>query len=224
LRKIDRDERRSRALIVRVGRLLYQKGWVAATEGNLTVRLDEKRVLATPTGVSKGTLTAEQLIVTDLEGGRIAGRGEPTSEMSMHVAFYRARPEVRAVVHAHPPTATGFAAAGRALDQAVLPEVIVTLGSVPLAPYGQPGTPALAQSLKRYVKRYDAVLLANHGVVTCGEDLIAAFFRMEIVEQFARIALVAELLGGARTLPPGEIRKLIAARPRYGAAPRGGTS
>lgn len=222
MRKIDRAGQKSRDGIVEAGRLLYEKGWVAATEGNITIRLDEKRVLATPTGVSKGRLAAGDLIVTDLEGNRVAGRGQPTSEMSMHLAFYRARPDVGAVIHAHPPTATGFAAAGRALDQAVLPEVIVTLGPIPLAPYGQPGTPALARSLKPYLQRYDAVLLANHGVVTCGGDLQEALFRMETVEQFARIALVAELLGGARPLPRSEVRKLIAARPRYGAPPRAG--
>ncbi len=209
-------EQQQREAIVRVGRLLFDKGWVASTEGNLSVRLDADRILATPTGVSKGMLAAEALLITDLEGRKLAGEAGITSELDMHLAVYRTRPDARAVVHAHPPTATGFAAAGRALDQGVLPEVIVGLGMIPLAPYAQPGTPALGESVIPLIAHYDALLLENHGAVTCGPDLMGAYFRMETVEQFAKILLVAEQLGGPRLLPGSEIQKLFDARPRYG--------
>jgi L-fuculose-phosphate aldolase len=205
-----------REAIVEVGRLLAEKGWVAATEGNISVRLPGDRVLVTPSGVAKGRLTPEALIITDMNGVRLEGEGVPSSEIGIHLAAYRARPEIGAVVHSHPPFATGFAAAGRALNQGVLPEVIVGLGSIPLAPYGQPGTDALVDAVAPLLETYDAILLANHGVLTCGPDVMTAWFRTETVEQFARITLVAELLGGPRLLPRQEIQKLFDARPRYG--------
>lgn len=142
----------------------------------------------------------------------------------MHLLYYRSRPDVRAICHAHPATATGFAAAGRALEEAVLPEVIVSLGKIPLAPYGTPGTWDLCAGLEPLVPFHDAVLLENHGVVTCGQDLATALFRMETVEQFARVMLAAESLGGPHLLPKAEVQKLIAARSRYGVSCPGGSS
>jgi L-fuculose-phosphate aldolase len=133
----------------------------------------------------------------------------------MHITIYSLRPDVRSVVHAHPPVATGFAAAGRALDKALLPEVIVQLGAVPLASYGLPGTPALSDGMRPWVPRYDALLLENHGCTAYGKDVWEAYFRMETVEHFARITLVAELLGGAQPLPRKEVEKLFASRARY---------
>ncbi|MCU1339433.1 MAG: class aldolase/adducin family protein [Bryobacterales bacterium] len=211
-----RSEQELREEIVRVGRLMFDKGWIAANDGNITIRLDNGRLLATPRGVSKGMLKPDDLIVVDMDGCKISGQLEVTTEIGMHLTIYGARPDVSAVVHAHPPTATGFAVAGKALNLGTLPEVIICLGSVPLAEYGLPGTPAFAEGMRPYIPKYDAMLLANHGAVAYGPDVMRAFFRLDTVEHFARIALVAELLGGAKVLPRAEIQKLFDARPRYG--------
>jgi len=211
-----KTEQEHRQDILDVGRLVYQKGWVAANDGNISVRLDERRILCTCTGVSKGMMTTEDLIICDLDGNQIEGSRARTSEIAMHLTIYQMRPDVSAVVHAHPPVATGFAVAGRPLNLAILPEVIVGLGCVPLAEYGLPGTPALTEGMLPYIPKYDAILLANHGSVCYGEDVYKAFFRMETVEHYARITLVAELLGGPRVLPRDEVAKLFASRERYG--------
>jgi L-fuculose-phosphate aldolase len=205
-----------RQAIVQVGKMIYDKGWVAANDGNISVRLDDGRILCTPTSISKGMMTPDDLIVCDCEGNKLEGRRERTTEMAMHMTIYGMRPDVHAVVHAHPPVATGFAVAGRCLNMALLPEVVIGLGSVPLAEYGLPGTPALTEGMLPYIPKYDAILMGNHGLVSYGADVFAAFFRMETVEHFARITLVAELLGGAKPLPRDEVAKLFDARARYG--------
>src|SRR6476660_1652108 len=210
-----KTEREYREDICQVGRLVFQKGWVAANDGNITIRLDAERILATPTGVCKGMMHADDLIIVDMKGNKISGRAERTSEIAMHITVYEMRPDIFSVVHAHPPVATGFATAGRALDKALLPEVIIQLGAVPLAAYGLPGTPALSDGMLPFIPNYDALLLENHGCTSFGSDVWQAFFRMEMVEHFARITLVAELLGGARALPREEVEKLFAARARY---------
>ena len=209
-------EKQHRQAICRIGRWMYTRGYVVASEGNLSVRLDEDRILVTPSGACKGRLKSEELLITDLSGEVIRGTGRPSSEMQMHLLYYRSRPDVRAVCHAHPPTATGFAAAGRGLEEPVLPEVVVSLGKIPLASYGTPGTWELCAGLEPLVHNYDATLLENHGVVTCGPDLGTAYQRMETVEQFARVILTAELLGGPHLLPREEVHKLIAAKARCG--------
>ncbi len=201
--------------LVRFGKMLYDRGLIAATEGNLSVLLDDGRVLTSPTLVCKGMMRPSDVVTVDLCGRRLAGRRNASSEIGMHLMIYRNRPDVRAVVHAHPPTATGFAAAGLALDQPLLPEVVVGLGSVPLARYATPGTPDLARSLEPLVGEFDAILIQNHGVVTFGSSLEAAYFKMEAVEQFARIALVAHLLGGGRPLEDDDLRKLHAVKQIY---------
>ncbi len=210
------NESQLRADIVQIGRYAWEKGWVAANDGNISVRLDEQRILCTPTGVSKGMMHVDDLIVCDLEGNRIEGKRERTSEIMMHCTVYQMRPDIRSVVHFHPPHSTGFAVAGRALNEAILPEVILLLGCVPLAAYGLPGTPALSDSLKPYIPSYDAILMGNHGVVCYASDLWKAYFRMETVEHTAKIALVAESLGGAKVLPRQEVAKLFDSRSRYG--------
>src|SRR3954447_9054437 len=215
----DKDPRRQ---IVELGRLAYQKGWVAANDGNISVRLGADRILATPTGVSKGMMDPEDLIICDLDGIKVEGDRECTSEILMHTTIYQMRSDVRAVVHAHPPVATGFAVAGRPLDLALLPEVIIGLGCIPLADYGLPGTPELSEALKPFIPTYDAVLMANHGAMCYADDLMKAFFRMETVEHFARITLVAELLGGPRMLPRIEVEELLDSRARYGMSRREG--
>lgn len=208
--------------IVEIGKLIYQKGWVAANDGNISVRLAPNRVLCTCTGISKGMMTADDLIVCDLDGNKLEGSRERTSEIAMHLTIYRMRPDIFSVVHAHPAIATGFAVAGKALTLALLPEVIIGLGCVPLAEYGTPGTAALTEGMLPYIPQHDAILMRNHGLVCYGEDVYKAFFKMETVEHFARITLVAELLGGPKVLPKQEVEKLIESRTRYGIKPREG--
>jgi len=220
---MSKSERELRQDIVDIGRLVYQKGWVAANDGNITIRLDKDRILATPTGISKGMMHIDDLIIVDHKGTKIEGRKECTSEIMMHCTIYNMRSDIHSVVHAHPPVATGFAAAGRPLDQALLPEVIIGLGCVPLAAYGLPGTPELTAPMLPYIPKYDAIMMGNHGAVSYGEDVYKAFFRMETLEHFARIALVAELLGGANVLPKTEVDKLLNSRTRYGVKTRAGS-
>lgn len=213
-------EKEYRQNIVEVGRMVYAKGWVAANDGNISIRLDQNRILATPTGVSKGMMQPDDLIICDLNGDKIEGWRERTSEIAMHTTVYKLRPDVRAVVHAHPPVSTGFAVAGKALNLAILPEVVIGLGCVPLAEYGLPGTPALTDGMLPYIPKYDALLMANHGAVCYGEDVFKAYFKMETLEHVARITLVAEMLGGPKLLPRAEVEKLFDSRSRYGITSR----
>lgn len=210
--KQNETDAQCRREICKVGRWMYRQGFVVASEGNLSVRLNANRILVTPAGACKGRLFSDHLMITDLEGAVVSGAGDPSSELQMHLLYYRLRPEVRAVCHAHPPTATGFAAAGRALEETVLPEVVATLGKIPLAPYGTPGTWELCARIESLVASHDAILLENHGVVTCGLDLIAAYQHMETVEHFARVMLTAELLGGPRLLTRADVQKLMATK------------
>jgi L-fuculose-phosphate aldolase len=212
---MSKTESEHRRDIIEIGKLVFQKGWVAANDGNISIRLDEDRVLCTPTAVCKGMMEPDDLIICNMTGEKIEGRRERTSEIAMHLTVYERRPDVLAVVHAHPPVATGFAAAGKALNLALLPEVIIGLGSVPLASYGLPGTPALTDGMLPYIPKYDALLMENHGAVAYGCDVFKAYFNMETVEHFARITLVAELLGGAKPLPRVEVQKLFDSRERY---------
>jgi len=211
-----KTERELREDIVQIGRLVFQKGWVAANDGNITIRLDAGRILATPTGVCKGMMHPDDLIIVDMQGNKISGRAERTSEIAMHLKIYELRPDIKAVVHAHPPVATGFATAGKSLSLGLLPEVVIGLGCVPLAGYGLPGTPELTEPMLPLIPKYDALMMANHGAVCYGEDVYKAYFRMETMEHFARITLVAELLGGAKVLPRQEVDKLLDSRTRYG--------
>jgi len=209
-------EHRHRVEICAIGQQMYERGYVIACEGNLSVRLDADRILLTPAGACKGNLAPQDLLVTDLNGAVVCGTGRPSSEIQMHLLYYCSRPDVRAVCHGHPPTATGFAVAGRALEEAILPEVVISLGKVPLAPYGMPGTRELCAGLEPLVPNHDAILLENHGVVTGGKDLITAYYHMETVERFACVLQTAESLGGPHLLSPVEVQKLIKARSRYG--------
>lgn len=211
------DERSVRRDIVEAGRRLYAKGFIAGHEGNVSVR-DAERIFVTPGGTCKGFLGPDDVVVTDLEGRPIGG-GRATSEILMHAAVYRRRPDVAAVVHAHPPAATGFAVAGIPLDRPVLAEPVVTLGPVPVVPFGTPSTSALAERVAAAVVSAHALLLANHGALTVGETLWRAWERMETLEQFARIALVARLLGGQAELAPDAVAALEALRAPSGYPP-----
>ncbi len=208
-------EGKHREEIVHYGRMLHEQGFVAACDGNLSVRLDEDRILVTPTGVSKGAMSAADMVIVDLDGRQMAGHKNVTSEIGMHLLIYRMRGDVQAICHAHPPTATGFAAAGIALTEPLVCEVVMGLGCIPLARYGTPGTSELADTLEPYVPNYDAILMSNHGVVSYGDTLEHAYMKMETVEHFAKIALVTHLLGRQQPLQEVDIEKLLLARTKY---------
>src|ERR1700687_759353 len=211
-----KSEDEHRREICTAGRWIHGRGFVASTDGNISVRLDSRRILTSPTVISKGLMSPDDMVVTDLQGRKLAGRREPSSEMGMHLLIYRRRPDINAVCHAHPPIATAHAAAGLPLNKALLSEIVISLGCVPVAHYGTPGTPELSDALEPLVQNYDAVLLANHGVVTCGADLLTAFFRMETVEHFAQVSLATQMLVKQVLLSGGDVEKLLAARVRYG--------
>jgi L-fuculose-phosphate aldolase len=209
------SERQSRRDILLFGRMLHDRGYVAATDGNLSVRLDNGLILVTPTAMCKGMMRTTDLVVVDTEGNRVAGRRNVSSEIGMHLLIYKRRPDVKGIVHAHPRTATGFAAAGMALNQPLVCEVVIGLGSIPLAKYGTPGTPELAGALEPLVPQYDAILMSNHGVVSYGADLHSAYMKMETVEHFAQIALVTHMLGKQQPLGAQDLEKLMIVRTKY---------
>ena len=204
-----------RRRIAETGRKLYALGFVPAADGNISVRLCGGTVLITPSGASKGALAPADVSKISMSGELISGR-KPSSEYLLHLCVYEQRPDVTAVIHAHPPVATGLASAGIALDKPLTSEMVIGLGIVPLADYATPGTEEVADSIAGFVKNHNAIMLANHGVVTCGADLETAFQRMETVEQAAKITLVAEHLGGGRPIPPEKVKKLEEIRRRLG--------
>ncbi len=209
-------EDQTRIDIVEVGRRLWVQGFVASNDGNISVRLAADRVLTTPTGVSKGFMTPEMCVVTDLDGVKVRGERNASSELKMHLEVYRQRADVGAVVHAHPPTATGFAVAGVPLNRAVLAEVITTLGGIPIAAYATPSTAELPAAIREHIKSHDGLLLANHGALAVAADLFAAYYRMETIEHFAKISLVARTLGRENLLSRDEVTRLQNLRGMYG--------
>ena len=209
------DEIEARKLIVEIGKLMYDKGYVTSSDGNISCRLDENRILATPTMTCKGRMTVDCLAITDLDGKALNDK-KASSELAMHTLIYKMRPDIKAVCHAHPPNGTAFAVAGLAIDQPILSEVILTLGCVPLTDYGTPSTDELTESMKPFVEHHNALLMANHGAVAYGEDLWQAFDRLETLEHTAKIAILAKSLGGANDLPKDAISKLINIREKAG--------
>lgn len=195
-------------------RHLAERGLLAGQDGNLSVRLGPDRILVTPSGVIKSLVSPAEMVEVDARGRVRRGRRKPTSELDLHLRILRKRPDVGAVVHAHPPTATGFAVAGQGFATFVLPELIFQVGQVPLVPYGMPGTPELGERVEPYLAGHDALLLANHGAVTLGHTLDAAWIRMETLEHSARILLTARLLGRVTELEPGAVRQLEQLRDR----------
>jgi L-fuculose-phosphate aldolase len=210
----DKSETEHRQDICTAGNWLYERGFIPACDGNLSIRLNADRILATPKGFCKGMMTPEDLVTTDMAGRRLHGSYEPSSELAMHLLIYSRRPDANAICHAHPPIATGFAAAGVALDKPLLAEMVVTFGRIPLAPFALPGTSQVPWSLEPLVGEYDAILMANHGVVTFGVDLISAFHRMDVVEHYARVSLVTEILGKQSLLSGCDVEKLLTTRQR----------
>jgi L-fuculose-phosphate aldolase len=206
--------------IIEIGRRLHRKGFVASNDGNISIKVSDHEILATVTGVSKGFLSSDDVVVVDPLGRKLSGGGEPSSELKMHLVIYEKRPDVKAVVHAHPPVATGFAVAGIPLAQCILPEVVVSLGAVPVADYGTPSTLEVCDSIASHVQNAEAFLLANHGAVTMGEDVFQAYYRMETVEHFAKILLTAKLLGRVNVLSPAQVEKLVELRKKSGVTRR----
>ena len=207
-----------KADIVEVGRRLYERGFVASNDGNITIRFADDRLLTTPASVSKGFMTPDMMVVVDLDGTKVEGTRNASSELKMHLEVYRQRSDVKAVVHAHPAIATGFAVAGIPLDRAVLPEVIFTLGSIPIADYATPSTVELPNAVRQYIKAHDGLLLANHGALAVGTDVFSAYYKMETIEHFAKISLTARLLGGERLISQEEVLRLHSLRGHYGIA------
>jgi L-fuculose-phosphate aldolase len=211
----ERREWQLRNELVRYSKWTHRLGYTPGTSGNLSVRLDRRRLLVTPTGLSKGLVKADDLVIVDLCGQLLHGTRPVTSEVSMHLAVYRQREDVAAVLHAHPPIATAFACCGRALDDRLCQEAVMTLGVVPLAAYATTGTHEVADSLAPYLLEHDAILLANHGAVSYGSTLLEAFQRMETTEHIAQVTLAAHQLGSARPLTMLQISDLQHARARY---------
>ncbi|MBK8464701.1 MAG: class II aldolase/adducin family protein [Chloracidobacterium sp.] len=209
------DEYSARKLIVEIGKLLYERSYVVSSDGNVSVRLDENTVLATPTMTCKGRMTEDCLALTDMDGKPLSDK-RASSELAMHLLIYKMRPDIKAVCHAHPPHGTAFAVAGLAIDKPILSEVILTLGCVPLTDYGTPSTNELTEAMKPYVTHHNALLMANHGAVAYGEDLWQSFDRLETLEHTAKIAILAKALGGANDLPQDAIKKLIEIREKAG--------
>ena len=204
--------------IIEVGRRLYERRLIAALEGNISARLGD-RLYLTPSGLCKGLLKREDIVLADLEGKKLGGIREPSSEAGMHIEIYRLRSDVKAIVHAHPPYSTAFAVAGIALDKALLPEVILTLGSIPLVPYVTPTTEGLACAVRPLACDHDALLLSNHGALTMGHDLQSAYFKMETLEHFAWVSLLARMLGREQVLSREDLTRLYAIRPEHGTTP-----
>lgn len=202
-------------LIIEIGKRLWTRGYVAANDGNISVRISENELLITPSGVSKGFMSEDMIIKMNMDGDIISRKNQyrPSSEFRMHVQVYKERDDVNSVVHAHPPYCTGFAVAGIPLDKCALPEAILTLGSVPIAPYGTPSTTdEVPDSIKEYIKSSDAILLANHGALTLGIDLTTAYHRMETLEHTAHILYLAIGLGNVNKIPKEQVDKLMKIR------------
>lgn len=206
----------AKADILAVGKKIYQRGLVAANDGNLSVRVGESTLWVTPTAVSKGDMTEDMLVKMDLDGNVLMGTRKPSSEVKMHLRIYQENPHVRAVVHAHPPAATAFAAAGLPLDRPVLQEAVVQLGTVPVAPFALPGSQGVADSVAPYCKEYRALLLEYHGAVTWGETMQQAHHRLECLEQVALVTLHLRTLGCDRVMPSELVKDLESLRPAWG--------
>lgn len=202
-----------------VGRRTYERGYVASNDGNISARIDDKKVIITPTGVSKGYMQPDDLVIVDYDGNVLSKGKRPSSEVFMHLRIYKEREDVNSVCHAHPIHATGHAVAGLSLEQCVLPEVIIVLGGVPLVEYGEPGTDEFFKPVLKYLKDHDAFLLQNHGALTIGSDVINAYHKMETLEHFAHISYVGNQLGHVNVLPKEDVQRLLEARARYGVPP-----
>lgn len=209
-------------IMVDIGKRVWTRGYVASNDGNFTVRINDKFLLTTPSGISKGFMTPEMILKTDYDGNPVSGspKFRPSSEIKMHLEVYRQRPDVKAVVHVHPPYCTSFAVAGIPLDKCVLPEAVIVLGAVPIADYGLPSTMEIPEAIRGHIKNSDAVLLANHGALTLGRDLYDAYHKMETLEHTAHIVWNAMQIGQVNVLPRNEADRLMALRDTYNVSGR----
>jgi L-fuculose-phosphate aldolase len=194
--------------IIRIGRLLHQKGFIAASDGNISIKVGNEKIITTPTGLSKGFLTKDQLVVIDRKGKKISGKLEPSSEILMHLCVYEERKDVSAVIHSHPPISTAFSIAGVSLARCMLPEVVCTFGVIPTTDYATPSTEEVPEVIRELIKNYDALILDRHGALTVGKDLFEAYMKLEKVEHTAIVTLAARQLGNVRLLPEEEVEKL----------------
>lgn len=204
--------------IVEIGKRIYNRGMVAANDGNISVKLNENEFLCTPTGVSKGFMTTDYICKVDANGKVLEANGtfKPSSEIKMHMRVYKERPDVNSVVHAHPIYATSFAIAGIPLDVPIMPEAVISLGAVPLAKYGTPSTEEIPDSIEEYLQKYDAVLLANHGALSFSDSLLNAYYKMESLEFYAQLLFNARLLGGPKVFSEEQVKKLYGIRSAFG--------
>lgn len=211
------EEKAARSLICEIGRRLYLRNYVAANDGNISVRLSDGTIVATPTNVSKGYMEEDRLVKLDLEGNLLTPGLRPSSEIKMHLRVYKENANVSGIVHAHPPISTSFAIAGIALDQPISPEAIVNLGVIPIAPYATPSTAEVADSIAPYCNTHSAVLLANHGALTWGKDLMEAYFRMESLEHVAHMTMITNfVIGKVNVLSQSQVDKLALMREKMG--------
>jgi L-fuculose-phosphate aldolase len=207
----------AKKMIIEVGLKCWQKGWVAANDGNISYRVSENEVLCTPTGVSKGMLTMDHMCLVDPDGNLLQkGRYKPSSEIKMHLRVMKERPDIRSVFHAHPPYATAHAIAGIPLAECVIPEIVIGLGSIPIAPYGTPSTNEIPDRLAPLIKDYDAWLLENHGALTAGGDPYQSYFRMESLELYAQMMYIAKGLGRVNALDRAKVQSLVNLRKQFG--------
>lgn len=195
--------------LLKAGKLMYDRGYVVSNEGNISVRANKNSILITASGVCKGCMKSQDIVMLDLKGNVLKGNKKPSSELNMHLQIYKARPDVHCICHAHPPYATAFAVAGLPLDEMILPEVIIYLNNIPLVDYATPGTKKVFHSISKYIKSYDAMILANHGVITLGKDILNAYYKMEIVEHAAKIQFIAYQLGNIRRLSSRQVKELL---------------
>lgn len=211
------SSKEAKKAILEIGQRMYVRNFVAANDGNITVRVGENEIWSTPTGVSKGFMTKEMLIKVDLDGNVLKGDRKPSSELKMHLRAYKENPDIKAVVHAHPPICTSFGIAGVELDKPVLAEAVITLGNVPITPYAELGTDKVADSIAPYCRTHNGVILANHGVVTWASDPFDAYYRLESMEYYAKIMLLTDkILGNGNELSENEIERLLAMREKFG--------
>lgn len=209
--------------IIEVGKRMFMKGFVASNDGNISVRTGPNTFWVTPTGVSKGFMTPDMMVKMDLSGKVLFGKTKPSSEVKMHLRVYNENPNAMAVTHAHPPVATSFAIAGISLDQAILPEAVVNLGTVPIAPYATPGSQEVPDSIAPYCKTHNGVLLANHGALTWGKELFEAYYRLESLEYYATVLMyTGNIIGKANVLSCNQVSELMQIRQNLGIS-SGGT-
>ena len=211
------SDAQAKQMILEVGRRMYQGGFVAANDGNISCKVGDNEIWATPTGVSKGFMTEDMLVKLDLDGNVLEGTHKPSSEIKMHLRVFKENPKVQGVVHAHPLTATAFACAGISLEEPVLMEGVLSLGCVPLVHFALPGTEEVPEAVAPYCREYNAVLLANHGALTWGDNLMQAYYRMETTEYYAKILMMNNfILGKKRLLSQGQIDDIIKIRAGWG--------